>query len=177
MSEGYEGWRNRATWCVSLWYSNDEGLYNHIRDTIRGFAQEGLTKGQARGELMDLIEDDVSSMHYDCFEAVEKIGGGFAVDLLLTPLDQMDIDYYRIADSMLEDYDTICSDSIKDTAKLVYGKTKTAAQKGVQKTRTVAGKAKARVAPKVLATLVNAPRMKVPTRMPSTRPMKPLNHS
>ena len=35
----------------------------------------------------------------------------------------------------------------------------------------------AHTAPKVLATLVNAPRMKVPTRIPSTRPMNPLNHS
>ncbi len=35
----------------------------------------------------------------------------------------------------------------------------------------------ASVAPKVFATLVNAPRMKVPMRIPSTSPMNPLNHS
>ena len=35
----------------------------------------------------------------------------------------------------------------------------------------------ARVAPNVFATFVNAPRMKVPIRIPSTRPINPLNHS
>jgi|GEM_PF-5935307 len=35
----------------------------------------------------------------------------------------------------------------------------------------------ASTAPNVFATFVNAPRMNVPIRIPSTSPMKPLNHS
>ena len=35
----------------------------------------------------------------------------------------------------------------------------------------------ASVAPKVFATFVNAPRINVPTRIPSTSPINPLNHS
>ena len=35
----------------------------------------------------------------------------------------------------------------------------------------------ARVAPKVFATFVNAPRINVPIRIPSTSPINPLNHS
>ena len=70
MSGGYNGWRNRATWCVALWYSNDEGLMDYIYETIQEFAEDGMTKGEARGELMGVIESDVNRMYDDCFDAV-----------------------------------------------------------------------------------------------------------
>ena len=148
MSDGYNGWRNRATWLVVTWFTNDSGLYGYIRETIEGCVADGMTKGEARGELMETIENYVNEMYYDSYDCVEKVGGNFATDLLLTKPEWMDIDYYRIADSMLEDYDDLRSDSIKDTAKAVYGKTKVAAQTGVRKTKAAAGKAKGRVAPK-----------------------------
>lgn len=31
----YEGWRNKPTWAVSLWITNDEGMYEMARDTVR----------------------------------------------------------------------------------------------------------------------------------------------
>lgn len=30
--QGYNGWTNYETWCVSLWMSNDEGSYETFRE-------------------------------------------------------------------------------------------------------------------------------------------------
>ena len=35
MSEEYQGYKNWETWNVSLWLSNDEGLYNQTIDMMR----------------------------------------------------------------------------------------------------------------------------------------------
>lgn len=32
----YNGWKNYPTWCVNLWLSNDEGLYNETLCSERG---------------------------------------------------------------------------------------------------------------------------------------------
>lgn len=164
MPGGYNGWRNRATWCIALWYSNDEGLMDYINETIQEFAEDGMTKGEARGELMGVIESDVNRMYDDCFDAVEHVGGGFATDLLLTSPDWLDIDYYHIADSMLEDYDEIRSESLRGSAKAAYGKTKAVTQKGVQKTKAAAGKAKTKVAPKKAPAKSASNRAKAPAK-------------
>jgi hypothetical protein len=33
-TETYNGWPNRETWCLQLWLSNDEGLYNMTRERV-----------------------------------------------------------------------------------------------------------------------------------------------
>jgi hypothetical protein len=37
---GYNGWSNYETWCVSLWLSNDEGLYNATRELVGSLREE-----------------------------------------------------------------------------------------------------------------------------------------
>lgn len=41
--ETYNGWANYPTWCVSLWLSNDEGLYNQSREIVQEAVDGGHT--------------------------------------------------------------------------------------------------------------------------------------
>jgi hypothetical protein len=49
----YNGWSNRATWNVSLWLNNDEGLYRALRDVLR----HAHTIAAAADAIEQLCED------------------------------------------------------------------------------------------------------------------------
>jgi len=65
--EEYQGFSNHATWNVSLWINNDEGLFNLVKDSI---------KGKDVSEAADIIEDlvkDVNGINDDLKNNKEKM--------------------------------------------------------------------------------------------------------
>lgn len=41
--EGYNGWKNMATWNVALWLNNDEVLYNIVVNYVKRCKHRGIS--------------------------------------------------------------------------------------------------------------------------------------
>ena len=104
MSEekGYSGWTNYETWCVNLWWSNDEPTYKALREAAsnhwgRAKAGEVLTRSEeARHTLSDGMKELVE-------EGAANYGEQSSVysDLLTAAIS--DVDWYELADAWLRD--------------------------------------------------------------------------
>ena len=95
--EGYNGWTNYPTWCVSLWIDNDEGTYTTSREmaaNARSEESEG-TGRMARGTLADSLRDWVTN------DLTPDLGATFAADLLGWALES--VDWYEIAEAFLSE--------------------------------------------------------------------------
>lgn len=49
----YEGWKNRETWALQLWLTNDQGLYEMTRERVQE-AVETYRKGYEPGDGLQL---------------------------------------------------------------------------------------------------------------------------
>lgn len=92
MSDTYNGWTNYETWNWKLWIDNDEGWQEKV------LAMADYYKGDVYG-FSQWLKDDCENMQemYDL-----PTTGPFA-DLLGAAIDS--INFYEIADSILEDLD------------------------------------------------------------------------
>ena len=86
----YNGWRNKPTWLVHLWLSNDEGTYNDARAIVR----EGLLRTDR--ERMNALSDYVESLVLG-----DEPPASLATDLLAWALAY--VDWPRIVEAFLED--------------------------------------------------------------------------
>ena len=76
-TEEYNGWTNHETWAADLWLSNDEGLYNEVREIVKNSKDEWdaeksikeyveelremVDSGEA-GEELKLMFNDIGSL-------------------------------------------------------------------------------------------------------------------
>lgn len=78
----YNGWANYPTWCVNLWLSNDQGLYEQTRKLVESCAGHSDDLGRV------CVSDVLKSFVRD--ELAPDLGACFAADLLGYALDQVD---------------------------------------------------------------------------------------
>jgi hypothetical protein len=92
----YNGWTNYETWCVNLWLSNDEGLYNDVREMAR--------QAVADDEPMHVLADQLKSFVDDLAEMTcpgSREGASFVTDLLGSALGS--VDWHEIATNWTDD--------------------------------------------------------------------------
>lgn len=98
----YNGWSNYPTWCVNLWFQNEEGLYNLAQEMAeQAFADAEATEYLTREEAASIELADVIK-HW-----VEEQAGAVLPDAsMLSDLMQFAIDeadYREIADNWLQE--------------------------------------------------------------------------
>jgi len=91
-TEKYLGWTNYPTWAVSLWLSNDEGLYRHLMAVVETAKQDDWKRIEVADGIKDFVCDDL---------APEINPPSFATDLLGYALEQ--VNWLEIADAFLDD--------------------------------------------------------------------------
>jgi len=99
---GYNGWTNYPTWCVNLWLTNDEGLYNAATERVTATieseraaeSEETWTHQSPLYAVSEMLKEWV------CDELEPDLGASFAADLLGYALDK--VDWVEIASAWIE---------------------------------------------------------------------------
>jgi len=98
MSENtYNGWYNRATWLVALWFGNDRGLYEWLQEEIEECIAQRLPLNQAECRIINFLQDYIQ-------EDLDKIREINPIIADYIDIDD-EIDYGEVAESFLEDYE------------------------------------------------------------------------
>jgi hypothetical protein len=100
--EGYNGWTNYPTWCVNLWFQNEESLYHLAQE----MAEQAYKDAEADGAL---TRDEIASIELadEIKHWVEEQAGESLNDAsMLTDLMGWAIgsaNYYEIAEHWIAD--------------------------------------------------------------------------
>ena len=92
--ETYNGWKNYPTWAVNLWLSNDQGLYEVIRENIETIRATGDPETR-RVDTADYIKETTIEM------VLPDLGGSLTADLLGYSVAM--VDWFEIADAWLSE--------------------------------------------------------------------------
>ena len=90
----YNGWTNKFTWAVNLWFGGDEGLYALQKELIAQRPRKS-NGNDAEWEFAEMIRDAVREL------VLEPLPASLTSDLLGTALGQ--VNWGEIAKSWLED--------------------------------------------------------------------------
>jgi len=93
--QGYQGWKNHATWAMNLWINNEEGTYNEARE----MAEAAKKQAEADDREPAVVLADALSEVWE--ERMPDLGASVWSDLLTSAF--RDIDWDEIADGFLED--------------------------------------------------------------------------
>jgi hypothetical protein len=81
----YHGWKNRPTWCVTLWLNNEPGTSEYLY----GLANR---KHNAPHVLADILREQVNTWWHDLVELHELPSASMWADLMLGTLATVDWD-------------------------------------------------------------------------------------
>jgi hypothetical protein len=96
MNEGYNGWTNYETWCVSLWMDNDEGMYNEVRDSVASVGESPRATFEVAQILADYVADLAEAT---CPGVIE--GASFVADMFGHALAH--VNWEEIASGLIEE--------------------------------------------------------------------------
>lgn len=138
----YEGWRNRPTWAVALWFSNDEELSSWVADMFRDAADSDMSYEEAKASVADSIESYIEEEYEEACDRINPV----IKDALLTSTGEANIDYLSVARSFMDesDYRGLSSGSRRPKARVApksgskasKAKAKTPAKKTASKSRS-----------------------------------------
>jgi hypothetical protein len=88
-SNGYNGWTNYETWCVSLWLDNDAGTYDYVREQASVIDANNRGDDDARYELASWLKDYVEELAENTCPGVIE-GASFVADMFRAALSEVD---------------------------------------------------------------------------------------
>lgn len=132
-TDGYNGWRNRATWGVSLILNNEEGYYRMVLDWIDECVESRMTREETKiylsNRIMNLVDDEYELLDTNTWPPLmqQLIDGPY----------MMDIDYWEIAEGFISGYE-YGKDNVwaKETPKKSPAKSQCVKRSGTSKGNT-----------------------------------------
>ena len=98
--QGYNGWRNHATWATALHWDNDEGTYSWRRE----MADQAEMQAKDRDEAIDLLAEMIETATDEMVD--ELLGAGYDwARLYISDMMSDGVDWREIAANWVDEED------------------------------------------------------------------------
>ena len=92
----YNGWKNKETWLVNIWLSNDYDLYKHYVSTLTEIVEKQSNVLYTHRLVVEELKEIVHEIYRD-----EHRESGLINDLIETSLNN--VDWSRLAEHYIEE--------------------------------------------------------------------------